>query len=547
MFQNLVVKKEEIEFSFVGIKYNPIHKQYELFLPHGFKNFPENDFEVKKNFFFKMYKVFKKFVAEHSESINNYKIKDRDGVIKGQEGFEIKLGNNKSTVLYSKLTLLDSILHNYDELKIYSFLNKNVTSQNIDYSKLDKYLHKAVFLENHVPFIDEMITLRKKREHTHTKLIEIYSFIFNEIKTELEEEEINPIVRKLAKNFKDENLMPNSSLFDNKTYENTINTLKSILSEIDRKIAYKDDDYWHFFSAIETFLYGAETNIEQKGEYFGINNFSFVWESICQNYMLKSKDFENLILFADISEDSDVYEKILDKYGDIENKIFIKKGFNNPFSFQLNNTTKQRFLKPDLMKVVYYSANIEKLENDSGLILDNDFVNIKFTYINSKKLNAKIKLINKKRKKDLVKLIRVLKKSSRSDNRTEIFIKNIHIDVIIKNLNLMMSDKYEIIDYKYHPLNDFIKINDKIIDDIKKQLVYELAFENSLELSNKNYINYQIKSQFVIPYYFDENYFKSKDDMIGESHMNTNKLLKNNKIKLFKANFMYIIEKYLEK
>jgi len=61
-------------YSFVGIKRNSApDKQLDFFLPHGFEVFKakaeegtEDAFDMVKNFFFKMYRTFKKFQRENS-------------------------------------------------------------------------------------------------------------------------------------------------------------------------------------------------------------------------------------------------------------------------------------------------------------------------------------------------------------------------------------------------------------------------------------------------------------------------------------------------
>ena len=92
-----------------------------------------------------------------------------------------------------------------------------------------------------------------------------------------------------------------------------------------------------------------------------------------------------------------------------------------------------------------------------------------------------------------------------------------------------------ILDWKYQNLTSFLSENKRVKQDIVKQLCYEFALQ-------QNYPNHIIESQFVIPYFYPDNY-DDLGDFIEDKQLIDN--LKDNEIRVFKANFMKIQQIYL--
>ncbi len=61
-------------------------------------------------------------------------------------------------------------------------------TERIDYSKIDKYLDKAIYLEEDVIYIDQMELPRNAIQHNSSILIELFCFIAHELQKELEQE-----------------------------------------------------------------------------------------------------------------------------------------------------------------------------------------------------------------------------------------------------------------------------------------------------------------------------------------------------------------------
>ena len=175
-------------YSFVGIQRSQSNPdRLEFWLPLGFDDFnPNNDYETTKSFFFKMYHTFKVYLSRKVEGLNEEERKtDRDGIYELENGFSFVNQNQEQTVFYGKLNALDKILEGYDELKISSLEKKQVRTTDIDYSKIHCYLHQATYLENDVIYLDEMTIAKNVLVQSSPPILQLFSFIYTEIKKEL--------------------------------------------------------------------------------------------------------------------------------------------------------------------------------------------------------------------------------------------------------------------------------------------------------------------------------------------------------------------------
>jgi hypothetical protein len=441
--------------SFVGIRRN-VNGEVEFRLPHGFDDFPENDFDTTKELFFKMYRTFKKFERDSTREIVDPRSNGKDQIQKEKDGYRFKNKEDNDVVLYSKIALIENLLDVYRDLALDQMERRIGADEKVDYSKIDRYLDRAIYLDKHVIYIDEMDLPRQTLRYESTTLIDLFCFIVCELQNELEQD-IEPRVQELAHRFSEQHLSHEESLFNEETFETTIRTLKYVLDNIDKRTAYKDEDYWRLYEAIETFLYGEldMNNPHEDGTFWGISNFSSVWEDMCATWAfakfadLKKKRFE--ILYADTN--------IIFNGKRVSNSksagyfsIYKKSDFVDCFFIKFRE--KKRWLRPDLVL------------NDNSLGGD---------------------------------------------------------------LNLFPIDIFGIFDWKYMDESSFINGNKKIKTDVTKQLSYEF----SVQKSNSNAV---IQSDFYIPW------FGNRHQMDNEI---LNPLIRNNGLRVFKANFSKIQEIYL--
>lgn len=147
------INRDRLHYSFVGIKRNETTGKLQFWLPLGFDNFDNTDFELVKKFFFSMYKAYKQYISRRKYQLSQEEIDNqRDGIHEQEDGFTFRIEDRDEVVSYSKLNAIDKIMEGYDELKISSLAKKMITSSEIDYSKIYKYLHKAIYLEEDVAF-----------------------------------------------------------------------------------------------------------------------------------------------------------------------------------------------------------------------------------------------------------------------------------------------------------------------------------------------------------------------------------------------------------
>jgi hypothetical protein len=549
-------------YSFVGLKRKENSERLEFWLPLGFDTFETEitnptSFSRVKNFFFKMYRTFQTYkVRKLNQLTEEEKTKDRDGVFEFENGFSFVNENNEQVVFYGKLNALDKILEGYDELRISSLEKKQVRSHEIDYSKIHKYMHQAIYLDDDVIYLDEMNIAKSVLIQDSPPIIQLFCFIYTEIKKELEElDSVPDRAFELTDLFKDNYLQPNSSLFTEDTFADTINILKNVFEEIDSKTTYKDEDFWHFYEAIEAFLMGERQEDSNDGVYFGINNFYDIWEDMCQSYMLNPEnEYLSQVLSADIKG------KLLTR-----RDLGLSDYFTiNPFSLQLNNHTRKRYLKPDLVliKKLDYGGNkmfdkLFKIKGNKLIEKNNRKIYLHFLSFESNvaQLLPEILLIYNQflensllfQSKNTNTSFKSILAKDLKDFKLEIAqkIQSIPLDRIFDYKPSIIKSGIFVIDYKYMRQSDYEKYNpnsidekgeNKIKEDIHKQLIYEWTVQQNFE-------NSETTSEFWIPYYSDELDFEASRLDITDSSSNE---FKKSQIKVIKINFKTLQENYIK-
>lgn len=292
-FESLQFKVDNY-YSFVGIekKDNTIN----FYLPKGFEEYAkeERGFTEKRDLFFQFYKVintFKEICAakDYLENDSELRKQDRDGVVKSNSGSGIRDNQEESeNIFYSKLDIIGGLLNAYDEPKILSLAYRLGKSDKFDVSKIHRHLHQAIYLPNNAAYVDQMTLPKKVVRFESTDIVAMYCYLFSEVKQQLQES-VSPEIASLAESFRQHYLGSQDSIFDEQTYEQTLNTFKDALETIDCNTPIKDADYWQYYEAIELFLYGDFSKSED-GEIWGISNFYSVWESMCLTYLAQNID-----------------------------------------------------------------------------------------------------------------------------------------------------------------------------------------------------------------------------------------------------------------
>ena len=515
--------------SFVGIRRNAINDELEFRLPRGFEHFPSNDFDATKKLFFRMYRTFKKF--EHDRRILELdeRALGKDNVERQENSYRFRDKEDNDVVLYSKIALIENLLETYHDLALDVIERRIGQDEKVDYSKIDCYLHKAIYLPNDVIYIDEMDVMRQTIQYGSAILVELFCFIVSELKNELEQE-INDRVRELAYRFSEQFLSHDQSLFNEETFEITLQTLKNTLDDVDKFTTYKDNDYWRIFEAIETFLY-SELDMDsshEEGTFWGVSNFSSIWEDMCSTYAFANFD----VYYADTN--------IIFNGQRVSNAksagffpVFKRSDFIDPFYIEFRG--QKRWLRPDLVwgKAQVFCSDVVKIvtENTNGLT-----VNFVVKPIdNSKEAKERVDLFCSNLKTVVSKKhlsgVRPIGK-----DKFKNFPKN---ELDIQKNKPIGKQRVVLLDWKYMDKGNFMYANEKVHTDITKQLCYEFALQNSKPEAS-------IESQFVIPWYYAES--NELEEPIGD-FMDSATLvqrLQDNNLEVFKANFLVIQAAYLK-
>lgn len=529
-----MINLKELEFiyaaddwrdTFVGIKKSSSTGKFEFQLPKGFEGFPTKSFPLVKQLFFQTYKSYRKFF--HS-CVGNDAYRQEDGLNDSAASYTMDLSDG-NPITYSKLGMLDGILESYNELAILTTINKQSRTSDVNYTELSKYLHKAIFLEEDTVFVEEMEAPRKIIGEDSPTIVEMFCFIYSEIKEALEEPVESERVLSLKNRFKENHLHWDSSIFEENSFDDTITLLKDVLDQIERTVAYKDTDYWDFYNAIYSFLYGEnQMEVGEDGVIWGLSNFTALWEDMCF-YDAKMALSPTQLLYADRpAKGARAYNQ-----------------FESPFYVQINsNFEYRRKLRPDLVYTTFTGeVGMEHLERIYTIVSD--------------PVSGSISIVPRYEGHSFNKIDSIYRRyaiSNPVDLRDESAKRNLSIRAIdkagfLKEVNAYFSSFKRIIDLmRSRPcIFDFILVDYKYIAqatcqalclsegreiDIRKQLVYEF----SLQL---NYLGCKTFSEFWIPFYFQDH---EKDFEVVE---NPHQLFSDSMIVVYRRNFFKLQANYI--
>lgn len=526
--------------SFVGIRKDRDTKEMHFILPRGFEDFDPNYNNVKY-VFFNMYKTFKKFVDERKnvEKILDDKPQSKDNVsVEGNGSYRFTDSNDNEVIMYSKIEMIEGMIEVHKELDIETLIQQSGLVEEIDYSRIDSLINNGVFLKNNSIVVDFMVGERNIIQGVPAEIIEIYCYIYNELLVELDYD-INDRVKDIAYNFSYKNLTAEQGLFNEYTFESTIIILKDRLDLVHRYTAYKDSSYWLIYDAVEKFLYsGLIFDSENEKGFWGINNFSQIWEDMCNTFFVNNLD-KSKILYCDseLNFKNKLNNTIRKNFGGFN--ILIDRNFENNFYIKFNES--KRWMRPDLVVKNNDKSSFIELLFDEGVIsykveknknlFNNECIVISFL---SKKLinyeaseEIRISAFNKFINKFEIMGFRNPRKISKKYNSLivkKINPKRYHLNGISESSFLAeISEIFEddrnkysnpdihCIDWKYLPLGYFEGKSLELKLNVTKQLTYDFCLHNNPCCENRS-----IQSQFGIPYYTcSDEYFQLHNDAGG--------------------------------
>ena len=504
--------------NFVGIRKSQSGDTYEFWLPNGFNDFPEKEFDKVRDLFFKMYRTFRKF--ENDNKANRVNLNrddyqtDQDQTTVSSDGLSLQTEEGEPCQLYSKLKMIERVLETYDDLAINSIQRKVKRTEDIDYSQIYKYLDKAIYLDNDVIYVETMDLPRPVLLYESTDIVNLYCYILDEIVQQLQEDVADNIkartqdIRFLAQRFKDDYLSSEQSIFDKDTFLETTSILKEALDSIDKNTYYKDNDYWGLYEAIETFLYGELNPGLDDGDYWGIKGFSLIWEDMCHTYFFRNRKEE--ICYADTDIPLKDYDnglrKITEKnrVGNLPIRVSNGSIFWQPWIYSTESDKSgddNQILRWHELLVIEFDLNPRHLVLTDGVAFHQDYGLENYGYD--------------------------------TENQTsEPLRKFLRPDLVLtdRDFNLRIIDYKDVpVEFYLNPSND-PKEKKKYKHDLIKQLTYELALQQTHTVS---------QNLFWLPYYYKS---PINDSFLGEVESS----LDIQGIRVFKANFFLIQSEYLQ-
>ena len=510
-------------YSFVGIRRNE-RGERELRLPVGFDDFPAEDPIAINAQFFRLYRTLKVFATYQR---GRRSTTSEDGVRQEEGGFSFVNKDDEPVTLLSKLSMLDAVLDGYDELRIFQIVYRPQRAERVDYAQIHRYLDRAIYLDNDAAFIDEMVLPQPVLSYEISDLVRMFCFVYAEVKRALEEaSSLRKAVIDQGAIFKEQHLHADAGLFT-QTHKRTVQLLREELTKLHRHILYKNHDYWHFYEAIETFLYG-ELEKDEDGMMWGISTFSDVWEDMCLTYVFE--EGATGTVYADTNRSEYANNRIGG------HSLFVAPDFDPPFWLGFNGI--KRYMRPD--QVMQYEGltvddvfrdffDVREAANELSLTRKNDSLDAQNFF------------------EDLTK--KLLRKGFRTPRgRTRSFklvtvadLQRAKQELLPKiKQDTLPSPSFRVWDYKYVPLFFYTqqRLSSKPKQDVRKQLVYEYALQQA-------YPGYETHSTLCIPRYFAEPFGDERE--VGEEVLEDrlSLMLSDQGIAVFEASYQKIERVYL--
>lgn len=507
--------RQRDETSFVGIRRDDTGASFVM--PPGFDRFPASDDELVSSYFFKLFRVLRLF-RQHALDPDD----DAEGDFAGERGIQVSVKESTPAMLYSKIQLLEDILERYDELRIYNILYRDRRTDEVDYSQIHRYLDKAIY-QNDTPYVEEMQLARPVLEMRVSTLVRMFCFIYTSVARQTDRE-CSPEVEAEAARFKSQHLAPDSGLFGAvDAHARTVDRLKMILDDIDREVAYKDGDYWYFFEAVETFLYG-ELDADEEGISWGITRFAPVWEDMCMVW-IREHQWDDVV-YADSKRYANTWIG--------GHNLFVDETFEPPFVVEFGS--QERFMRPDLVRRRKQSPeNLFTIEKTTG-------IGVKVSVREDRRDEQSRRILNHVRKQVEKRGPGGVTTETKNQTWTYEFygtsekIVQQYIKQAGRREGLTGTALFNVVDFKCVPCSLYTDpvLKKKARKDERKQITYEYA----LQLSGAS----KTRSQLVVPQYFDRP-IEDIGRAVGPEELHDT--LNNQDIRVLRADFSQVLDEYL--
>ena len=502
-------------FGFVGIRKNPADGSQEFWLPQGFQGFPEGSFSDTVDAFFLLYRVMRTF-AEGERLREDTSSPRREAFEIRDSGVTYADFEETSPLTFAKLNILEDVLRAFDELALASVLSKSALRTPESYERIDRHLHQAIYSENDSIFIEKLPTSRLEVVRGETDLVRLFSYIYLELAERvLGRERVPQAVVDSAHSFREEYLPDSVGLFHEGSFSITLAVLKEVLDRIDRTVAYKDEDYWKLYDAVESFLYGSLDPESDEGVIWGVTDYHPIWEEMCHAYCLQEfrRTNDRRVVFAD--------------GGPLANRrlgtrmVYLEISGGSPFRLEFNRVGRNLF--PDLVALMERTDDDLRRDFDDLLVIRRhpegavvyQKVTAKVTSDDSNALTwlkgVRDRMGNKGWRSTLVGRSAAWKNVPARQFDTA--IKSFREEYVSKRKRSPRHDpRVFILDFKYLSPAEFYtdNLSAKIRGDLIKQRVYHLAMQTHADEHFERVP--RIINQFLVPVYEkprgDEEFFR---------------------------------------
>ncbi|WP_020203774.1 hypothetical protein [Cupriavidus sp. WS] len=190
---------------------------------------------------------------------------------------------------------LEALFQAFDPLGLLSLVERRGRTSRVDYGKLHRHLHRAVYLDDGAPFVEYASGPRRELRLAAHDLVGLYCFVAGDFYTgflglapEQAWGDFSGEALAQAADFRHRFLHADSGLFGGDAFvaTDTRERLREILFRIERQTPFKSQVFLTLFDGLRRYLEQGWLADRDDGMVWGIGDFWSVWESACLAHAL---------------------------------------------------------------------------------------------------------------------------------------------------------------------------------------------------------------------------------------------------------------------
>ncbi|WP_454727477.1 MULTISPECIES: hypothetical protein [Cupriavidus] len=185
---------------------------------------------------------------------------------------------------------LEALFQAFDPLGLLSLVERRGRTGRVDYSKLHRHLHRAVYLDDGTPFVEYAVGPRSELRLAAHDLVGLYCFVANDfyagflgLAPAQAWGDFSGEALAQAADFRHRFLHADSALFGEDAFlaADTRERLRETLFRIERQTPFKSQVFLTLFDGLRRYLEQGWLADHGDGMVWGIGDFWPVWESAC--------------------------------------------------------------------------------------------------------------------------------------------------------------------------------------------------------------------------------------------------------------------------